>query len=59
MNASGRIFTFDGFLKVMKQSESESGGGDDKILPALEVGQVVDVKSYQERARDEATRAIH
>ena len=44
MNASGRVFTFDGFLKVMKQSENESGGGDDKILPALEVGQVVDVK---------------
>ena len=26
MNASGRIFTFDGFLKVMKQS-NDSGGG--------------------------------
>ena len=60
MNASGRVFTFDGFLKVMKQSENESGGGDDKILPALEVGQVVDVKEVigNEHAA-ESTRAIH
>ena len=43
MNASGRIFTFDGFLKVMKQS-NDAGGGEDKILPALEVGQTLDVK---------------
>ena len=34
----------------MKQSENESGGGDDKILPALEVGQVVDVVIGNEHA---------
>jgi DNA topoisomerase-1 len=36
--ATGEVLTFDGFLKVY------GGGKDDKILPALEQGQKLDLK---------------
>ena len=60
MNASGRVFTFDGFLKVMKQSENESGWwGRQDLARARSWTSGRCERGHRERARDQATRAIH